>query len=309
VTARARAVLLLPALLASSACAPLIGARSLRAARPGLTTFHTIRVGRRTRSYLLHLPPAAADGRRVPLVLVFHGHHGNGTVMMDASQMNREADRRGFAVAYPNGTGRLGYVGLTWDAGTCCDYAVDHHVDDIAFADTLVATLVRREGVDSTRVYAAGFSAGGMMAVKLACERAAEFAGVADVAGAMPDTTCRPARPIPVLLIQGTEDDELRRDFVELRRPRHHPFATSLEAALNFWAARNGCGPARVRDSTAAFVRVAASGCAPGRDVELYTVRGNPHAWPGGERIWPLSPKPARHPSASAVILDFFRHG
>ena len=80
------------------------------------------------------------------------------------------------------------------DARTCCGYAAKHGVDDVAFLDSLVERLAAAKRIDRTRVTAAGFSAGGMLALRLACERPATFSRVVDVAGAMPDTVCARAR-------------------------------------------------------------------------------------------------------------------
>ena len=293
--------------VAFAACAPLLGARPLATARPGQTTLHTLRVGGRTRSFLVHLPPAAATGR-VPLVLAFHGHHGNASLMRVTTGLDAAADAFGVAVAYPNGTGPFGgWLGLSWNAATCCGRAHRRQVDDVAFADSLVARLGRALPVDTARVYATGFSNGGMLALLLACRSARTYDAVADVGGAMPDTNCRPARPVSVLLVQGTDDDELRADYVELARPNGHGYARSLASALRFWRRRAGCarGPA-ARDSTPWTVVARARGCPAGRLVEEITIRGNPHAWAGGEATWLLGPRPTPHVDASRLVLEFF---
>jgi hypothetical protein len=57
------------------------------------------------------------------------------------------ADRRGFIVTYPEGSDRarpllnaLGKPGfLTWNAGGCCGYAVEHGIDDVGFIRAMVA--------------------------------------------------------------------------------------------------------------------------------------------------------------------------
>lgn len=292
----------------ATGCARLVGATPLATARAGTTTFHTLDAGGRTRSYLLHVPPSYRPGRPLPLVLVLHGYRGNANVAMDASRMNEEADHRGFVVAYPNGTGPLRYAFLSWNAATCCGSPRQQKVDDVAFAVTLAHTLVQAGLADAGRVYAAGFSAGGMLALRLACESSATFAAVADVAGAMPDTACAPGRAVSVLFFQGGDDDELRFDLRTLRREHGHRFAQSLESALRFWARHDGCEPTVERDSTADYSRERAS-CPGRRSVELYTVRDHPHAWPGGARTWAFAPRPAPAVPASAIILDFFaRH-
>ena len=288
-------------------CATLVGVRPLSTARAGSTSFHELRVGGRTRRFLLHLPPAAAS-QRVPLVIAFHGHHGNGAVLETQSHLDAVADRLGFAIAYPDGTGRFGYLALSWNVGTCCGDAHAEGVDDLAFADSLIAATGRTVHVDIARVFAAGFSAGGMLALRLACERSTQVLAVADIQGAMPDVSCAPSRPVSVLLLQGEVDDELRYDLRTLRRPNGHYFAHSLEQALAFWSRINGCVPGAVaRDSQPDALRTRATQCPTGRAVELVTVAGHPHAWPGGNRTWLLAPRPAGGLDASQLVLEFFR--
>jgi len=290
-----------------TACATLFGVRPLTTARAGGTSYHELRVDGRARRFLLHLPPVASS-QRVPLVLAFHGHHGNGAVLQDQSHLDAVADRLGFAIAYPDGTGRFGYLGLSWNVGTCCGNAHTDSVDDVAFADSLIAVTGRTLPVDVTRVFAAGFSAGGMLALRLACDRATQFLAVADVQGTMPDVACRPARAVSVLLVQGADDDELRDDLRMLRRPQGHSFAHSLEQALAFWSRSNGCLPGSVvTDSQPVTKRTRATGCPSGNAVELVTVAGHPHAWPGGSRTWLFAPRPAAGVDASRIVLEFFR--
>ena len=294
--------------LACSGCF-LIGVRPLSGARPGLTTYHTIEFAGRSRTFLLHLPPAAAAGVPLPLVLMFHGYQGNGATLMAESRMNAAADRAGYAVAYPDGSGRFKYAFLSWNAVSCCGVTAERHVDDIGFADAIVKRLIAAGRADPDHVYAAGFSAGGMIALRLACTRARVYAAVADVAGAMPDTACVPARAVPTILFQGEDDRDLRADQSVHKHHKVFPWSTSLEKALDFWARRGGCAPGALRDTTTAYVRQRARGCPDGMDVTLITVHHHPHAWPGGEPAYPLGAQPAPEPDASAMILDFFsRH-
>jgi polyhydroxybutyrate depolymerase len=240
---------------------------------------------------------------------MFHGFNGNGPTLMDESQMNAAADRAGYAVAYPDGTGRFRYAGLTWNAVSCCGSAVERHVDDIGFAGAIVDELVGAGYADASRVYAAGFSAGGMMALRLACTRARTYAAVADVAGAMPDTACVPARAVPVLLIQGEDDSDLRDDQSTKKHRKVHRWSTALETALVFWGRVGGCAPALLRDTSTTYVRLRASSCPPGGEATLVTVHDHPHAWPGGRPSWLFGARPAPVPNASEMVLEFFdRH-
>ncbi len=300
---------LLASVLSLTGCTRLGGGRALGYAFPGQTTYHALQVGGRSRTFLLHLPPAAAHDR-VPLVLVFHGHHSNGAIARSTSGLDTIADRYGMAVAYPEGTGRLPGVGLAWNAVTCCGYAVTHAVDDVGFAIALVDTLVQRGWIARPQVFAAGFSAGGMLALRLACARAERLMAVANVAGAMPDTVCQPARPVSVLLIRGTDDDDLRFDHGKhAAQPNARSFSTSYDGAFAFWTEINGCRETPWTTEGAGVHARLARRCQAGTSVELLTIAEHPHAWPGGERSWLLGATPSARVHGSALMMAFFaRH-
>src|SRR5258708_12165443 len=122
--------------------------------------------GGRDRSYIAHVPPAAGSRRLLPLLFVFHGGGSNAAGQQRFSRLDGLADRAGFVVVYPNGTGRFERF-LTWNAGTCCGSAVIERVDDVGFSLAVLDDVARRVPVDRERVYATGMSNGAMMAPRL----------------------------------------------------------------------------------------------------------------------------------------------
>jgi polyhydroxybutyrate depolymerase len=304
---RLLAALALGALTLTAGCAPLLGARPLASARPGTTSFHTVRAAGRERSFLLHLPARATGDAPRPLVLVFHGNTGNAGTVRAESNLDAAADRFGFEVAYLNGTGRLRYADLSWNTRSCCGYALRHRVDDVAFARAVVDSLVAAEHADRLRVFAAGFSSGGTLALLLACDTAGLVAGVASVAGTMPETPCEPARRVSVMLVRGERDDELATDHAEVAAHGAPAYARSFDAAQSFWAAHDGCAASTTSDSTPRAVVMRSLGCPTGVDVEQVVVRGQGHAWPGGEKPWWFSPTPSPLDGASLMLALFAR--
>lgn len=294
---------------ALTACTTFSTPQVVNHAMPGSTTFHSVKVGNATRTFLLHLPPASAT-HRVPLVLVFHGHRGNARVALNSSRMNTVADSLGMAVLYADGSGSVRGVGLSWNAGSCCGWALAHNVDEMAFVDTLRSTLARSGHIDSAAVFVAGFSAGGMLALKAACERPGIIRAVADLAGAMPNFPCPAHAAVAVLLVRGDDDDDLREDHATQRAEGAPPYATSLDSAAAFWSRVNHCTGQRTsilrNVPTARVITRIATGCEAGGAVEMVSIPHHPHAWPGGRSTWWLGQRPSPAVNGSALVLGFF---
>ena len=120
-------------------------------------------VGQRERTYLVHLPPVYDGKRSLPLVIVLHGGGGNAEGAARMTGFSEKADREGFVVVYPNGSGRLKTRLLTWNSGNCCGYAMDQNVDDVGFIRVLIDEFVKTRAIDPKRVFVTGMSNGGMM--------------------------------------------------------------------------------------------------------------------------------------------------
>lgn len=269
--------------------------------------WESLTVGGRNRSYLLHLPPENPTRSPLPLIMLLHGGGGNASGIERIAGMNAAADRRGFAAAYPNGSGYLSSRLLTWNAGNCCGYALDRQIDDVAFIRTLIDRLVAQRIADPRRIYITGISNGGMMTYRLACELADRVTGIAPVAGAL-NIECRPVRPVAVVVFHGMADRNVR---YEGGRPyqqydRHPRVDRSVADAVAFWTGRNGCTAGRQGTQTGPVIREAYTGCRDGADVVLYAIQDGLHAWPGGQRGAFFLDQPTDAISATEVMLEFF---
>ena len=120
----------------------------------------TVLHDRLKRTALVRVPDQVAERRPLPVVLNFHGGAGNAVSQQRYVHMDAIADREGFIVVYPNGTGVLQDRLLAWNAGTCCGMAVREESDDVGYVRALLDELARRLPVDSARVYATGLSNG-----------------------------------------------------------------------------------------------------------------------------------------------------
>ena len=167
-------------------------------AAPSEPTASRINVGGEMRIYWTYVPAGMDKTKPAPLLFVLHGSAGSGEDMMVVTQrgFERIADKEKIVVVYPDALERR------WNEQ-------DGTVDDAAFLLAVADKLISDGLVDRKRVYLAGISNGGMMAQRMACEHADRVAGIASVAGSLPEKLaekCKPLQTIPVILIHGTED-------------------------------------------------------------------------------------------------------
>jgi len=264
------------------------------AVEPGGTTVDaTLRTpDGRDRTYHLYIPAgvaAAPTGEPVPLLVALHGGTGSGTQFEKSSGFDGLAEANRFLVVYPDGvgTGADGATNRTWNGGRCCGVAAREAIDDVAFVGLLVDALAGQYPVDPARVYAAGHSNGGILAYRLACELSEVVVAVGVQSTSLEIDGCAPARPVSVLHIHGTADQNIPIDGgVGPRALSGVSFAVPVDGARTM-ADRDGCPdePERSTDPANPDVTVDAwTPCDDGTEVRFVTVDGAPHSWMGPRR-------------------------
>jgi len=265
------------------------------ATRAAAYTF-TLSVGGRSRDYRLHVPPAAASGDPLPLVLNLHGATQNATLQELQSGMDAAADRDGYLVAYPNGT-RIakdltpdpvaGDAQYGFNAGACCGDPSAQHVDDVDFLLAVISDATAQTPVDLRRVYVTGMSNGGMMAYAMAALASTHIAAIASVAGQVELETIHPARAVPTLEFHSVDDPIAKWAGVPNTDPKQR---FSVLHGVEQWVNADGCartprtGTPIVGTGTALGLRatlVTYPGCRDGSAVELWRLAGSGHVWPG----------------------------
>jgi poly(3-hydroxybutyrate) depolymerase len=175
------------------------------------------------RRWLTYLPSnyagLTAGGRTLPLVLSLHGRNGSGRWQALTSDWHSVAERNGFIVVYPQGTG------ATWTGSMAADNP------DVQFLQSLIEELKTRHAVDPTRIYINGASMGSLMTQRMAVQHPLLFAAIAPCysgylsAANYANAIVRTDVPMPTWLCRG--QDELPTDF---------PGGTAGEAAGQvFW--------------------------------------------------------------------------
>ena len=273
------------------------------------TGVHGIVVGPLTRSYLLHVPtrrPISPAGVVLPypLLIVLHGSSGSADDIRQVTKMDSLSETARFLVAYPSGVqGAGGLYPSDWNAGLCCGAAGRENVDDVAFISTLITEVARKLTLDRQRIYVVGFSDGGRMAHHLACRLSPTIAAIGVVSGSLKDDGCAPTKPVAVIAIHGTSDDQVAYDDASLTAPSKPltGVAATLPPSVQFWLAADGCGAGTVSHMSANVVRTSFAGCT-GAEVAFYTIKGGTHGWPGTGGSQP----PMSELAASVVVSQFF---
>ncbi|WP_433330520.1 alpha/beta hydrolase family esterase [Spirillospora sp. CA-294931] len=258
------------------------------------------------RAYLLTRPNG--DGRTpAPLIVDLHGLNSTGFEQAIYGRLANAGSARGFIVVEPDGAAtRRGWKLPGMPGGSA----------DIVYTRALLAHLERTLCVDPGRVFATGFSNGGGLAAALVCGLPGRLRGVAAVAGLNLARPCPDARPATVVAFHGSSDRIIpygggvpfegdRSRVPPWMRPVTGDFVLpSVTGSVAAWARALGCGPA-VRDAPRGEIaRVGHGSCRGGARVELYTVIGGGHTWPGSIPI--PTGRTTRQIDATALILNAF---
>ncbi|MFF3737865.1 RICIN domain-containing protein [Streptomyces sp. NPDC002566] len=254
---------------------------------PALTSGnHTIQSGGQNRSYILRVPAGYDSNRPYRLIFGFHWRGGTandvdsgGTDGYNWSYygLRRLADNanNGTIFVAPQGNGN----GWANPGG-----------QDLAFVDALVNQIEAGLCVDTTQVFAGGFSYGGGMSYALACSRATVFRAVAVYSGANLSGCNGGTQPIAYMGLHGIRDNVL-------------PISLGRELRDTF-VRNNGCtrqNPPEPRQGSLTHIITTYSGCRSGYPVVWAAFDGGHDPGPvegstgSGWRTW-----------TSAAVWQFF---
>jgi polyhydroxybutyrate depolymerase len=274
----------------SDECAP---ARSL----PAGSTQRTIESGGQQRHYLIHVPPGYDGSTKTPLVVLFHGLGGTPQAVIDTTSMGAIADKKNTILVAPLGRGRVTH----WDFRT----PISDPSSDLAFVRDLVKEVKAEACIDSSRVYATGFSNGSVLALALACDGTTKFAAYGAVSGPFWNDTCRGAPPASIIYFHGLRDKivpYVGADTVIGPLP-------PVNDVMASWAAHDSCPAASATTTVSEHVRhFTWRACKDGSGINVYVVDNGGHRWPGGKPIpsGQVSGVMTQEIDASNLIWRFF---
>lgn len=165
-----------------------------------------------TREYKVHIPPGYDGSKAVPLVFCFPGVsettsmfcvRGTNTTPFQfngtSGGLIDQSDNNGFVLVMAEGYGH------SWNGGDCCGPAQRKNLDDVALVRAILAEVEQHVKINTSRVYAVGFSNGGFLSDRLACEAADIIVAVVEGSGGIriPMSGCNPSAPVSVLGTHG----------------------------------------------------------------------------------------------------------
>lgn len=259
----------------------------------------TMEYGGRSRDVLYLQPALQARGSKVPALILLHYLDGTPADMADLTKIARLVRDDGIWVILPKG------VNGTWN------YKPNalNQVDDVGFLTQLIQQSVADYPLDPTRIYMAGYSDGGLMTQRFACDKPRLIAAGAAVAATLYQAlanACTPNQGTPMLFMQGEDDKVLpyKGNLLFLSAP----------ATAAFWARIDGCAatptgtdlPNRIGDGTTVHLD-RYQGCAADEGVAFYSVVNGGHTWPGAYDYSPDLGLTTQDINADTVMWQFFR--
>jgi polyhydroxybutyrate depolymerase len=242
-----------------------------------------------------------------PTLIVLHSYSGDALTTAKYSGFLQAALPRGFNIVFPDA------VGHEWQDSPEESPA---HANDVGFVASLVEKLAAEQIADPHRIFLAGISNGGMMAFVLVCARPELFAGIGTISAGMPKdafASCRPTKPMRLLMINGDADDVLPYAGGDVGDPGgfFRSVASVVETASLF-ARANGCDaggePRRtsLRDGKRRLERIDWD-CPPNASTGVVKVIGGGHDVLGWRNpIEAFLGFPPRGPATAAAIVDRF---
>lgn len=265
----------------------------------------SIKVDNVIRTWYLDLPQTYYERSNFSLILFLHGTGGSAAQCEKDYNFSQMAKSENFIMIYPEGVRSDGILGIrTWNAGTCCDYAVEQNIDDVGFLSHLIDKAISDYKADPEHVYITGISNGAMMAYRLACQIPEKIKAIAPVSGTMMfEDNCNCKKTIPILHIHSAMDTKIPQEGGIGLAGYYYP---PVDSVLNVWVSINNCHTIE----TLQFDLYSLKRWKNSENniiIEFYLTKDGGHAWPGGLKSRTGADTPSTAFKANELIIEFFK--
>jgi polyhydroxybutyrate depolymerase len=240
------------------------------------------------REYIVYIPASYDGSSTYPLLFSFHGGGGTSSNFINTNDMRPIADTAGFIAIYPQAAIDPDDGSFSW-----LHKAPTNH-NDIFFVEAIIDTLSTQYVIDNYRVYACGYSEGGIFSYELGCRLNNRIAAFSSVSGSMLADAfrdsyynlgfCSPTHPTAVLFIPGTNDMSPHSTYNGFQ-----PYYMSADEITTYWSDYNNTDinpivsqlpNINTSDGSTVERRVWEGGDNCARVEELKVIGGD-HDWPG----------------------------
>jgi polyhydroxybutyrate depolymerase len=269
------------------------------------------------RRYLVHIPKSYDGETPVPVLMVLHGGGGSAAFAYRVHGWPELSEKAGFLAVFPEATPEHPDRPISlwdnlriWNDGSGRSEVSKRNVDDVGYLSAVLDDVQADFVVDASRIYVTGFSNGASMSFRVGVELADRFAAIAPVSGHLCLEDPRPSRALSMLYIAGLADPINPFDGGLVVTPwgsrrNKPPIMESIHAWLRLiQASEDPASVQQVDGVRRARYGPGGTGC----QVQLCTIEGQGHEWPGAQRTLPhrISGPQTDKLHASEAVWDFF---
>jgi polyhydroxybutyrate depolymerase len=237
-------------------------------------TLHTITIeGMQPRTYHLNIPSKYSADTPVPLLIGLHGLGGSSAIFREQSQIDLFTNDANVISVFPNGFGANAGADNSWNAGTCCGLSRLNDINDVKLLSVVIQNLKSKFSIDPKNVWAVGFSNGGMMSYRLACELSDKITAIGVGAGPLMVGTCSPPNPVSLIHIHGGLDNKVPLTGGGVFSA---PDSTKAFQMVN---SANKCSGMTYLESTGTDKVEISATCADGTEAKLVNYFDQGHEW------------------------------
>ena len=234
--------------------------------------------GKTTRQYFLVAPDSYDPTTPLPILIGLHGINGSPASFRDQFLFGALASEYKYVGIFPLGWGDEVNSNPTWNSGSCCLSAMVANINDVEFIQAIIQEVNKNYFVDESRIWAVGFSAGGMMAYKLGCDLASVVTAIGVVSGTLMQDPCNPVAPISIIQLHGDLDDAI--PLLGGGQYSTPPVRGSILTAAGIF----GCTPTQDDSNEINAIETSTWSCSYGTEVRLNVYKGIEHEF---LRSWP----------------------